>query len=201
MRNFIFLLNKIKGQTNTFISVAAEDGWVMESSETSDVGGRIDDDSPYSTAMRVGDDASRRQYKTVVSFDTSALPDSATITSATLKLKCGTISSDPSGFGALLVDIKNGTGFGGSTALAVGDFEAAGDAMGVAMMSYPSAGTWSTGSLNAAGLAQVNKTGKTQLKVYFATDDDNDAALDYLGFYSGEASSSDNYPILEVVYQ
>jgi hypothetical protein len=30
------------------------------------------------------------------------------------------------------------------------------------------------GSLNAAGLAAVNKTGTTQLRVYFASDDNDD---------------------------
>jgi hypothetical protein len=45
----------------------------------------------------------------------------------------------------------------------------------------------------------VNTTGKTQLRVYFAKDDNNDSASDYLGFYSGEAAVGDQ-PELVVAY-
>ena len=188
--------------TNTFVSVGAEDGWVLESSETSEIGGSSNRTDTTTSALRIGDDASKKQYRTVVSFDTSALPDGATILSATLKLKRGTISNVTTNLGSILVDIKNGTGFYGSTALTMQDFEAVADATGVATMSYPSAnGTWSTGALNAAGLAQVNKTGKTQLRVRYSTPDDNDSKADYLGFYSGENSTVANRPVLEIVYQ
>jgi hypothetical protein len=47
----------------------------------------------------------------------------------------------------------------------------------------------------------VNKTGYTQLRIRFTTDDDNDSADDYLGFYSGENPTAANRPILEVTYQ
>lgn len=187
--------------TNTFTSVNAQDGWVLESSETSNIGGTSNSTAATTSALIIGDDTSKRQYKTVVSFDTSALPDGATIISATLRLKRGTISQTPASLGSINVDIKNGTGFNGAVALTKQDFEAAADATGVATMSYPSAdGTWSTGALNAAGLAQVNKTGTTQLRVYFATDDDNDSKADYLGFYSGEGAAG-NKPELVIVYQ
>ena len=188
--------------TNTFVSVGAEDGWVLESSETSEIGGTSNSTAATTSALRIGDDASKKQYRTVVSFDTSALPDGATILSATLKLKRGTISNVTTNLGTILVDIKNGTGFNGAVALTKQDFEAAADATGVATMSYPASnGTWSTGALNAAGLAQLNKTGKTQLKVRYSTPDDNDTTADYLGFYSGENSTTANRPVLEVIYQ
>jgi hypothetical protein len=154
------------------------------------------------SALRIGDDSNKRQYKSVVSFDTSSLPDGATIISATLKLKRGTISSNPSGLGSIQVDISGGSGFGGATALAIGDFQAAAGATGVATMSYPTSnGSVSTGVLNATGLSLVNKTGKSQLRVRFATDDDNDNKGDYLGFYSGENSTAANRPVLVIVYQ
>ncbi|MFY9825269.1 MAG: hypothetical protein WAM82_28075 [Thermoanaerobaculia bacterium] len=59
---------------------------------------------------------------------------------------------------------------------------------------------WSTDSLNAAGLAAINKTGTTQLRVYFNLDDNNDSGNDYIGYYSGEATSA-NRPQLVVTYQ
>jgi hypothetical protein len=186
--------------TNTFYSVNAEDGYVLESAETSNIGGAMAATLNTTASLRVGDDATKKQYKAVVSFDTSALPDGATIISATLRIKCGAISSAPTTLGAINVDIKNGTGFGGATALAISDFEAAAGATGVATMSYPAKNYFSTGALNTTGMGLVDKTGKTQLRVYFTLDDDNDTKADYLGFYSGEAAAG-NKPELVIVYQ
>jgi hypothetical protein len=75
----------------TFTSVAADDGWALESSETSAVGGSINSTSSTTSALRVGDNNSRRQYKTIVSFDTSSIPDGATVLSVTLRLRRGTV--------------------------------------------------------------------------------------------------------------
>jgi hypothetical protein len=61
--------------------------------------------------------------------------------------------------------------------------------------------TWSTGNLNAAGLAAVNKTGTTQLRVSFNLDDNDDTGNDYLGYYSGENNTAANRPQLVVTYQ
>ena len=57
-----------------------------------------------------------------------------------------------------------------------------------------------TGAQNAAGLATINKTGTTQLRVYFNLDDNDDTGNDYIGYYSGEATSA-NRPQLVVTYQ
>ena len=62
-------------------------------------------------------------------------------------------------------------------------------------------GNWSTGSLNAAGLAAISKTGTTQLRVYFAIDNDNNRRADYIGYYAGDNSTSANRPQLVVAYQ
>lgn len=188
-------------KTITLTAVAAEDGWINESSETSNAGGTLDAVSNSTSSLRIGDDTGKKQYKSVVSFDTSAIPDGATIVSATLRLKRGTESNNPSTFGLIKADIQGGTGFGGATALATGDFQAAAGATGVATLGYPTSdGAWSTGTLNSTGLLLVNKTGKTQLRIAFATDDDNDNKADYLGFYSGEAATGSK-PELVIVYQ
>ena len=62
-------------------------------------------------------------------------------------------------------------------------------------------GDWSTGSLNAAGLAAINKTGTTQLRVYFNLDDNDDTGNDYIGYYSGDNTTAANRPQLVVTYQ
>ncbi|MGH9248554.1 MAG: choice-of-anchor B family protein [Acidimicrobiales bacterium] len=189
--------------TVTFASVASHDGWVLESSETSNAGGSLNSTASNTSALRVGDATSDRQYKTVVSFDTSSLPDAATIVSATLRLRRGTVSgTNPfTTHGTCRVDVQTG-GFGGSTSLQTGDFQAAATAVQAASLSNAASnGTWSEGGLNAAGLAAVNKTGTTQLRVYFALDDNDDGGNDYIGYYSGNNSSSANRPQLVVTYQ
>jgi hypothetical protein len=98
------------------------------------------------------------------------------------------------------VDIHK-TGFGGDVAFAAGDFQAAATATGVATMSNPAADLdWSTGSLNAAGLAAINKLGTTQLRVYFTLDDDDDNTADYVGFYAADNTTAANRPQLVVTY-
>lgn len=192
------------GTTVAFVSIAAEDGRVLESSEGSNTGGSVDATGSSSSTMRVGDDNTDRQYKSVVSFDTSSIPDGATIVSATLKLRRGAVSgTNPfTSHGTCYVDIKGGAGFNGSTALQTQDFQAPADAAQVAVMSNPAAnGDLSTGSLNASGLGFINKTGKTQLRVYFSLDDNDDSGNDYIGFYSGNDSAAANRPVLEVTYQ
>lgn len=187
----------------TFTSIATQDGWALESNETSNVGGSIDSNGSNNSSLRVGDDASRRQYKSIVAFDTSSLPDGATIVSAKLRLLRGTLNgTNPfSTFGSCWVDVQGGSGFSGSTTLQTGDFQAAATATQAASMSNPSSnGTWSEGTLNAAGNATVNKTGTTQMRVYFNLDDNNNGTADYVGFYAGDNNTAGNRPQLVVTY-
>jgi hypothetical protein len=53
----------------------------------------------------------------------------------------------------------------------------------------------------SAGLAAINKTGTTQLRVYFSLDDNNDKNADYIGYYSGDNGTAANRPQLVVTYQ
>jgi hypothetical protein len=100
-----------------------------------------------------------------------------------------------------VVDISNG-GFGGSTAFAFADWQAAATATGVATMSNPTAnGSASTGNLNAAGLSAISKTGTTQLRLTFTLDDNDNATYDYIGFFAGENATTSNKPQLTVTYQ
>ena len=182
-------VNPVPGPT-TFYSVDGKDGYVIESSETSGVGG-----SYKTTTTYVGDSASKQQYIAVLHFDTSSIPDGATITSATISIRRLGVSQDPTSLGTITVDIKNGY-YGTSDALAAADFEAASSATNVATLPYPAAnGNWSSGALDANGRANINKTGVTQFKVRFTLDDDNDTKADYLNIYD-----SGDPPKLEVTW-
>lgn len=190
--------------TITFTSVGSQDGYVTESTETSNVGGTVSVSSSNNSGLRGGDNGSDRQHKTFVSFNTASIPDGATIVSATLRLRRGTVSgTNPfTTHGTCFVDIKGGTGFGGSTTLAAADFQAVADANQVTTLSNAANnGAFSTGALGATGLSFINKTGTTQFRVYFATDDNDDSGNDYIGWYSGENGTAANRPVLEVTYQ
>jgi choice-of-anchor B domain-containing protein len=189
--------------TVTFTSVAGQDGWVLESSGISNIGGSLSATAATTSALRVGDDNKDRQYKAVVAFDTSAIPDGATILSVTLRLRRGTVSGTTpfTTHGTFWADVQTG-GFSGSTTLETGDFQAAPTVVQAASLSNAAAdGDWSAGSLNAAGRTAVNKAGTTQLRVYFTLDDNNDRRNDFIGYYSGDNATAANRPQLVVIYQ
>ncbi len=187
--------------TVTFYSTASEDGRLYESTETSNVGGGGNSTDNTTASLRVGDFSDDTQYRSIVSFNTSGLPDGATIVSATLRIKRASLTgtSPFTTHGTCTVDISNG--FGGSTAFANGDFQAVAVAGGVTTLSHPTSnGAFATGALNSAGLAAVSTTGVTQFRFYMTLDDNDDLGSDYMGFYSGEAASG-NRPELVVTYQ
>lgn len=190
----------------TFTSVAAHDGYVDESSRVN-VGGTLSSNMISGSAIRVGDVGGAKKDKVkqsrgFLSFNTSSLPDTAVITAAVLKLKCGAIVGNPSGFGTLNVDIRDSpTGFGSSLALEVGDFQAEASRPNVGTLSYPSsANTWVSAALNTNGTSRINKTGHTQFRIRFTLRSDGDKVDDYLGFFPGEATVATDRPVLEVTY-
>jgi len=132
----------------------------------------------------------------------AALPAAAT---AQATLLSASFDTDTNGF--VYADDAFGTnqpsyGFSGSTTLQTGDFQATATVVQAASLSNAAAnGDWSEGSLSAAGLAAISKTGTTQLRVYFNLDDNDDTGNDYIGWYSGDNATSANRPQLVVTYQ
>ncbi|MFT3784211.1 MAG: DNRLRE domain-containing protein [Nibricoccus sp.] len=185
--------------TATFNSIAGEDGWVLESAETSSVGGSANS----AGKLIVGDDPNNKQYRAIVSFDTSSLPDSATIISAKLTLKRDTVTgTNPfTTHGACVVSVVKGA-FSDSTALSSDDFQAAATANNVATMPNAAAnGDISIGTLNSAGLAAINKTGRTQFRIAFTLDDNDDSSADTVNWFGGDDGTISKRPILEVTYR
>lgn len=175
---------------------------MRESKENSNVGGSLNSTAKGGKALRAGDNKGDRQFKFVVSFDTSTIPDGAAIESAVLRLtRGGTTGVDPfATHGNLLVDIKQGTF--GAAELEISDYEAAPSAAQVASTgNQGSKGAQYVFDLNNAGRANINKTGRTQLRLYFSLDDDDDRLNDYAGFYPSDANNSLRHPKLIVTYR
>jgi len=184
------------GITKTFVSIKADDGWVRESSAGSGVGG-----SKSSSVLILGDDSRNRQYRSILSFDTSGIPSGTAIRSATLTLKRQSQSgTNPfSTQGPCYVDVAQGTF--GDEKLEKTDFQASATAYQAATLSNPTLdGAISTGVLNAEGLAAINKSGMTQMGIYCLQPSDNDSQGEYIKFYAGGNRIAENNPVLEVTY-
>jgi hypothetical protein len=166
----------------------AYDGWILESSETSGKGGTM---NSTASTFYLGDNAKKKQYRAILSFDTSGLPDTAVITRVTLKIKLkATVGTSPfTTHGNLLVDIKKGA-FGNNNALQLTDFQAAASRNQVGTIKNTPSSGWYSSNLNSVAFTYINKTGLTQFRLRFAKDDDNDSIADYLKFYSGNAGST-----------
>lgn len=182
--------------TVQFVSAGMWDGWVLESTQTSNVGGSV---NAAAAAVRLGDDAANRQYRSILSFDTSLLPDTAVIRSAVLKLRHGPMTGqNPFGtLGALRVDIRKGTF--GTKALTATDFQAAPSAAAVGVVGKTAVGGWHTARLSTLGMTKVNKAGLTQLRLYFQKGDNGNRKADFMSCSSGNAAAGAR-PQLIVTY-
>jgi hypothetical protein len=182
----------------TFTSVAGEDGWVLEASENSNNGGSINNTN---NTFWLGDDDQDRQYRAFVSFDTSSLPNNATVLSATLRIKSiALVGTNPfSILGDLWVQIKEGA-YNDNAALETDDFSALPSTPGnlsSVFNSTPSSG-WYSAEIYSSALQYVNRTGTTQFRLRFSTDDNDNATADYLKFLAGDFTS--DWPELVITY-
>jgi hypothetical protein len=192
-------IDTVRLWTITFTSAAVRDGWVLEAAETSETGGTF---STRAT-LRVGDDMANKQYISILHFDTTPLPDNATMTKVTLKIKKASVIGEktPFAFGAhgqLLADIR--AGFFGTKQLQKTDFESAASLPDAGRFStMPGQPGWYQLTLDAANYQFVDLKGVTQFRMRFSKDDDNDHVADFVRFYAGDAADTER-PALTVEY-
>jgi hypothetical protein len=182
----------------TFKSGGIQDGWVRETSETSNQGGPL---NAISATFVLGDDANNRQYRAILHFNTSSLPDNAVITRVALKIKKESVTgTDPfTTHGKIVVGIRQGA-FSNSAALQSTDFQNPASKSLVGLIANnPTAGGWYFANLKPTAHAFINRTGVTQFRLSFQIYDDNDAIADFIRFYSGDAAAASR-PVLVVEY-
>jgi hypothetical protein len=183
-----------------FNSTVLNDGWTLESSETSSVASTKSSNG----TLRVGDDARNRQYRSLLYFDTSDLLDKAVITKVTLLIKKAGLVSDKDIFtthGNLVADMKNGF-FGLNKLLELSDFQSAAAPISTAgkfTALVPAAPEWYQLTLGPLNFQYVNVLGVTQFRLRFMKDDDNDKKADFISFYAGDAAATDQ-PQLIIEY-
>jgi len=185
-------------KTLQFRSSGIIDGWVIESSETSNAGGSF---SATFTTFYIGDDALNKQYRSILSFNTGGLPDDAVILSAMLKIKKqGLVGSNPfTTHQGLLVDIKKPY-FGNALALAAHDFQALANKSAVGTFGTTASSGWYSATLLNTAYPYINLTGTTQFRLRFKLDDDNDNTADYMKFFSGNYGTTTDRSVLVIQY-
>lgn len=189
--------------TMTFRSNGANDGWILESGESTGRGGTRDANAP---TFNLGDDARDRQYRAILHFPTSALPDNAVVTMVILSIKKqDRIGTDPfTTHGNILIDIRYGA-FGSigpfpNYSLQITDFQEPADKAEVGTIQNNPVSGWYWSALDPSAFPFINLKGVTQFRLRFQLDDNDDLGNDYLKFYSGNANKQTDRPQLLVEY-
>ena len=148
----------------------------------------------FNNGLRMGDEDTGffgldNDYRSILSFDTGAIPDNATITGASLYLIRSSVEDNPflKTDRNPVLDIKNGF-FGASSSLEVVDGTAAASATNVGC--FIGDATENKNAIrvdvDANALQFVNTLGKTQFRLYFDYADWSD---EYINFYDGAGNA------------
>ena len=186
-----------------FSSDGDNDGWVMESKETSNLGGTKNSNA---AAFRLGDNGQDLQYRAILQFPTSSLPDNAVITQVLLTIQMEkVVGTNPfTTHQNIWVDIRKGA-FGSFGPFAMGalqslDFQSPASLYTAGVMVNNPVGGWYWAALDAKAYPFINPTGVTQLRLGFQKDDDDDLKEDYLSFFSGNYGVASARPQLIIKY-
>lgn len=190
-------------QTAVFTSDGAQDGWVLESKETSNKGGT---NNANAATLRVGDNGQDNQYRSILQFSTSTLPDNAVITQVLLTMQLESmVGQNPfSTHRNMWVDIRQGA-FGSFGPFQIGalqnaDFQAPASLYTAAWVTDNAVGGWYWTSFEKTAFPYINLLGVTQFRLGFQLDDDDDRREDYLSFFSGNFGSPSARPQLTIKY-
>ncbi len=169
--------------TVSFSSEGANDGYIKANSDASAPAiGTLE--GSFGLALGRGSDS--KFNRAILSFDTSSIPDGATITDAVLVVTYNSASGNPWSSPAgntLIADVQNGCF--GNCFLETGDFSAAATSTAVANIVRFTSGTQSA-VFNAAGLSAVSKSARTQIRLRFSG---NPTATHYVWIGGGMAAT------------
>lgn len=175
----------------TIRSIGQYDGWLLETYESSDKGGTI---NTGAITLPLGDDSAKRQYRSIMSFNTKGLPDNAVITRVTLKFKKQSVIGGGNPltlFQGFMIDVRKGI-FGSSIGLQASDFQAKYTTRYKTYGPFKPALVNSWYSINLTNAKNfINKLatngGVTQFRLRFKLDDNNNSIANNLNLYSGNA--------------
>ncbi|NHZ72265.1 MAG: hypothetical protein GWP17_04165, partial [Aquificales bacterium] len=182
--------------SETFGSLAAEDGYVMEDQAL----GR----APIADGifLQIGEgDSNSRQIKAFLSFDTSDIPDDAIILSARIQLRRSNVFGQPDNLGVIHFDTAPNNGFNNNWGLESEDFSASASNTNISSISNLYSGEWLEAGLSETGMQAVNLKGRTQFRLYFTLPNNGDNVEDRISFYAGNAEDSSLHPQLILDYE
>ncbi len=169
--------------TVEFAGEAANDGYVKANADgSSPAVGTLE--AYYGLAIGRGTDG--KYNRSLLSFDTSSLPDNATVVSATLTVAYNSGYGDPwtnPAGNALAIDAHPGCL--GACAIEAGDYAGAMNALAVSRLESFTGGSQTSHLFTSAGLAAINRTGRTQLRLRFSA---NPAATNYVWIGNGASA-------------
>ncbi|HET7144237.1 MAG TPA: hypothetical protein VFI68_09480, partial [Anaerolineales bacterium] len=189
--------------TESFRSNGARDGWILESSEESNVGGTKNSNANF---IKVGDDGQDRQFRSILHFPTYYLPDNAVVTQLILMIKKqDVIGTDPfSTHQNISIDIRRGlfSNFNLFTfwSLQLTDFQAPADMSSVGTIQNNPVSGWYWAMLDSRAFPYINLSGVTQIRLGFQLDDNDDLGEDSIRFYSGDSPEQSDRPHLRIEY-
>ena len=121
------------------------------------------------SGLAIGRGTDGKYNRALLSFDTSALPDGATIVSATVNVAYRSAYGDPWSSPAgntLAIDAQ--LGCRGACTIETGDYAGTMTADAVAQLLPFTGGSQTSNLFSTAGLAAINRTGRTQLRLRFS---------------------------------
>jgi hypothetical protein len=182
-----------------FRSYSKNDGGVREFADDTWYGSQINSTSP---TMFIGDDYGRRLWYGILDFDTSSLPDTATITDAYIDLRVMNLNSLYGNpyltLGDMYADITSPY-FGNSAKLEPQDFEWFSLAYAGTFPEAYKANMTISMQVDAGALWAIDPTQRTQFKLYF-WDDNNDSLSQGITIASGNYGLASYRPLLTVYY-
>ena len=157
--------------------------------------------SAASPTVFIGSDKTGREFRAILTFNTSVLPPTAYIDSATLYFKGdGVVGTSPFSFGELQIDTRRGA-FSGNKALQLSDFQAPANSAKPDTLSYCGPMAQCAIYLSSLqALPYINLSGVTQFRLRFAPYDDGDSSSDYYRVFSADAPIATDRPMLVVRY-
>lgn len=183
----------------TFRSFGKYDGYVREYMDDYWFGNVVNSGA---STIYVGDDAGKRLMVGILDFNTSALPDSAIITYATLQMRVANLNlryGDPYLIlGDVYADIVTPY-FGNYPTLESMDFEWFADGWAGTFSQAYKNNQWVYLDVDPLLYTSINVADRTQFKVYFF-DDNDDGLPQGITFYSGNHSIAAYRPTLTIYY-
>lgn len=116
--------------------------------------------------LAVGAGWDGRISRAIVSFDTSSLPQGATVTRAYIQVKRSYGFGRPWDGSELKIDVKTGK-FGSESICQTGDWDEPATAVGVATIDPFRMGSMDSSDFTREGREAISKTGRTQMRLYF----------------------------------